>query len=135
MTDILERLLMPLQYRTIDGVDVPFHPSGPIDDLIEEAVREIDELRNRNGRLQEKVAKPAVTEMQVTDLYAKLPPFYVTKTLMGFGGEDLNRVTLNMPGDQSFVLCEMNEPRTDVQRSRWNAMAAKLSEIWKSRIA
>ncbi len=43
------------------------------------------------------------------------------------------RIVLHV-ADQEFVLCELNESRTDVQRSRWNRLAAKLSEIWKAKI-
>ena len=62
-----------------------------------------------------------------------LPPFYVTKTLLGFGGKDLNRITLNMPGDRSFVLCEMNEDRSLVDVNRWNELATELSKVWNKK--
>lgn len=63
-----------------------------------------------------------------------LPAFYCTKTLMGFGqGPDLNRVTLECPDGTCIVLFEMNEPREPATQARMNALAAKLSELWKKR--
>ncbi len=62
-----------------------------------------------------------------------IPPFYVTRTLLGYGAgqQDLNRVTLNMPGDRGFIIYEMGEPRDPAHESRLNALAAMLSEIWE----
>jgi hypothetical protein len=63
-----------------------------------------------------------------------MPPFYICRTLLGFGaGEpDLNRVFLQMPTGRAFVLCEMNEPRTELQTQRWHDLAKKLSEEWNN---
>lgn len=62
------------------------------------------------------------------------PPFYCTKTLLGFGGADLNGITLQMPGryheSNRTVLCEINAPRTDDDIKRWNALARDLSRVW-----
>ena len=44
--DILAYLKMPLQVRTIDGVDVQYHSSQPIDYLLEEAAKEIERCRS-----------------------------------------------------------------------------------------
>lgn len=59
------------------------------------------------------------------------PAFYITKTLLGFGpGEpDLNRVMLEMPFG-TFVLCEMNESRSEKDYKRWHELAAALSKNW-----
>lgn len=64
-----------------------------------------------------------------------LPPFYTTKTLLGFaqGTPDLNRITLHMPGDEDFVLYKMGEPRTDEDRNWCNQLAHKLNDIWAKR--
>ena len=65
---------------------------------------------------------------------SKIPPFFVTQTLLGFGGgPDLNRVSLNLPNHEAFVLCKMNEPRTPEQRDRWHRLAAELSKLWLSK--
>jgi len=61
----------------------------------------------------------------------KTPPFYVTRTLLGFSpGPDLNRVFLNLPDGAQFVLREMNEPRTEQDSRRWQALAERLSILW-----
>lgn len=44
MSDIVERLRQPFQYSIAGGV-VPIHPSGPVEDLLEEAADEIEQLR------------------------------------------------------------------------------------------
>ena len=66
---------------------------------------------------------------------AGIPPFYITRTLLGFdpGEPDRNRVSLNMPNDRRFVLCDMGEDRTDKDVKRWNAMAAELSALWEKK--
>lgn len=65
---------------------------------------------------------------------SKLPKFYISQTLLGFGGaKDLNRVSIRIPGDKEFVLCEMGEDRTDAQIKRWHELAKKLNEIWEAR--
>jgi len=62
---------------------------------------------------------------------SKIPPFYCTKTLLGFGpGPDLNRVVLNCPDDSRIVLFEMGEARSPDANSRCNALAAHLTELW-----
>jgi hypothetical protein len=43
--NILDYLKMPLQWRTVDGVDVQYHPSQPIDYLLEESAKEIERLK------------------------------------------------------------------------------------------
>ena len=65
-----------------------------------------------------------------------LPAFYVTRTLLGFDPRepDLNRITLNMPGDNIFVLCEMNEPRADMHIKRWNQLAKELTILWEKHL-
>lgn len=60
----------------------------------------------------------------------KQPPFFCMKTLMGFGGQDLNRVTLNCPDGSEFVLMEMGETRTAKANQRANELAIHLSAIW-----
>jgi hypothetical protein len=67
---------------------------------------------------------------------SNIPPFYITQTLLGFGGgKDLNRITLKLPGDRDFVLCEMNEDRSQVDIVRWNKLAQTLSVMWNDRPA
>ena len=60
----------------------------------------------------------------------EMPSFYVAQTLLGFSGEDRNRVLLNLPDGTEFVLCEMDEPRTEKDRRRWQALAERLSLVW-----
>lgn len=66
---------------------------------------------------------------------SKIPPFYITQTLLGFGpGEpDLNRVFLNLPDETQIVLCEMDEPRTEAQKKRWQGLVIRLNELWGTR--
>jgi len=68
----------------------------------------------------------------VTVPSSKIPPFYVTQTLLGFGpGQpDLNCISLQLPNHDSFVLCEMSEPRTEEDKTRWHRLAAELSRLW-----
>lgn len=47
--DILEKLRMPLKCRTVDGVDIEYHPCEPLDDLLEQAANEIERLRSIAG--------------------------------------------------------------------------------------
>ena len=65
---------------------------------------------------------------------AKLPDFYCMKTLMGYSGQDLNRVTLYMPNEQSFVLYKIGEARTLDANQRCNELAAKLNELWNKNV-
>ena len=58
------------------------------------------------------------------------PPFYVSQTLFGFSGPDLNRVVLRLPDESEFILCEISEPRTEKDRRRWQALAERLSFAW-----
>lgn len=60
----------------------------------------------------------------------KIPPFFITQTLVGFTGEDLNRVFLNMPNGETFILCEMHEPRNDTDTKRWQELMATLSRVF-----
>jgi hypothetical protein len=66
---------------------------------------------------------------------SKIPPFYITQTMLGFGiGQaDLNRIFLNTPDGSQIILCEMNEPRSDAQRIRWSRLADRLNELWARR--
>jgi hypothetical protein len=43
--DILVKLLTPVTWTTIDGVDVMGHPDGALDDLLKEAADEIERQR------------------------------------------------------------------------------------------
>jgi hypothetical protein len=60
----------------------------------------------------------------------KHPPFFCMKTLMGFGGQDLNRITLNCPDGSEFVLMELGEARTEKANYRANELATHLSALW-----
>lgn len=80
---------------------------------------------------------PAIAERpdSVNVRSSKIPPFYISRTLLGFGpGQlDLNRISLNLPNHDSFILCEMNEFRTDEDIQRWHRLAAELSRLWSVR--
>lgn len=61
----------------------------------------------------------------------ELPPFYITQTLLGFGGDqDTNCIFLNLPDGSQFVLCEMGEPRTEQQLKRWRKLVKALTQQW-----
>jgi len=64
---------------------------------------------------------------------AEIPAFYITQTLVGFGGEDRNRVFLNLPDKTQIMLCDMGEARTETQRKRWRKLAETLSKLWLDR--
>jgi hypothetical protein len=68
----------------------------------------------------------------VTVASSKIPPFYISQTLLGFGpGQpDLNRISLQLPNHESFVLCEMNVYRSAEDITRWHKLAAELSRVW-----
>lgn len=62
----------------------------------------------------------------------KIPPFYIAKTLLGFGPDkDLNRVDLHLPDGQYFTLCEMNEDRTEQDIKRWRSLVKILNVMWE----
>jgi hypothetical protein len=61
----------------------------------------------------------------------ELPHFYCMKTLLGYGGEDLNRITLYGPNGFEFVLYGMGEKRPTDAGARCNALAARLHELWQ----
>lgn len=60
----------------------------------------------------------------------EIPPFYITQTLLGFPGEDLNSVFLNLPDGSQIMLRGMNEPRTESDWRTWRRMADRLSRLW-----
>lgn len=63
-----------------------------------------------------------------------VPPFFVTKTLLGFPpGQDRNRLTLILPGDKEFILLEMGELRSSELAGRFSALAAELTKLWEVR--
>lgn len=65
---------------------------------------------------------------------SELPAFYCTRTLLGFHPEqDINRMTLNGPGDWRFVLYEMGEPRDQRATQRANQLAAALTKLWEAK--
>ena len=45
--DVLHRITAPVTWQTINGVDVPMHPYGPMEDLLQDAAAEIRALRAR----------------------------------------------------------------------------------------
>lgn len=62
----------------------------------------------------------------------KIPPFYISRTLMGYGGgRDLNRVTMTMPGERDFVIYEMGEPRSDDELKKWHRLINELNKLWE----
>lgn len=64
---------------------------------------------------------------------AEIPPFFITQTLIGFDGENRNRIFLNCPDHSEFMLCDLGEARTEMQRKRWRRLAENLSQIWLNR--
>ena len=45
--DVLHRITAPVMWQTINGVDMPVHPYGPMEDLLQEAAAAIRGLRAR----------------------------------------------------------------------------------------
>lgn len=65
-----------------------------------------------------------------------LPKFYVTVTLLGHTAEtDINRVTLHLPDGSAFVMFKLNEPRTNEQQARCNALAVVLNRLWDATLS
>jgi len=89
------------------------------------------QLRFIDHGLSDEAALAAARELWERIVTSKeMPSFYATQTLLGFSGEDLNRVSLNLPDGTEFILCEMGEPRTEKDRRRWQALAERLSLVW-----
>jgi hypothetical protein len=61
---------------------------------------------------------------------SEIPSFYCSKTLLGYSGEDLNRIVLHGPDGFEFVLYEIGEARDARANQRCNDLAAKLREVW-----
>jgi hypothetical protein len=64
---------------------------------------------------------------------SKLPTFFCMRTLLSFGGQDLNRVTLSGPHDWQFVLYKMYEPRDSGANQRCDKLAAELTRLWEAK--